>query len=157
MVLLEDSRNQIGKHDNIHRYCEENGITIQRSKLYVGDYQLANDGSIVVDTKQDVIEIAGNVYHDHGRFVRECLRAKEANIRLIILVEEALPMGRLDLWRPPVYKHKTKLHEAGEPMRKINPISLRKTLLTMEEKYGVMFRFCDPADTGERIMQYLTT
>ena len=32
MVLYEDTRQQAGKHENIHKYCEKHGIRIVRSK-----------------------------------------------------------------------------------------------------------------------------
>ena len=143
MVLLEDTRNKAGEHRNIARYCEENGIVIRRSKLYVGDYQVANRGDIAVDGKQSVLEIAGNVFQEHRRFRDECIRAQEAGIRLIVLIEEALPGGRLDLWVPPIAV-------------RFSPVTLRKAMLTMQEKYGVSFRFCDKKDTGRMLMDYLT-
>ena len=32
---------------------------------------------------------------------------------------------------------------------------LLKTLYTIQQKYGVAFMFCDPADTGETIVKLL--
>lgn len=142
MVLLEDTRNKIGEHQNISRYCEENGIILRRSKLFVGDYQIANRGDIVVDSKQSVLEIAGNIFQEHRRFREECVKAQEAGIQLIILVEETLPNGRLDQWTPP------------QAIR-FSPVTLRKAMLTMQDKYGVKFRFCDRANTGSVMMEYL--
>ncbi len=143
MVLLEDTRNKVGEHENIARYCEANGIIIHRSKLFVGDYQIANKGDVVVDTKQSVMEIAGNLFQEHRRFRDECVRAKEAGIQLVVLIEEALPKGRLDLWVPPMAV-------------KFSPVTLRKVMLTMQDRYGVMFRFCDSLDTGKVMIEYLT-
>lgn len=143
LVLLEDTRNKVGEHKNILRYCQENGIVIRRSKLYVGDYQIANAGSIAVDSKKSVLEIAGNVFQEHRRFRDECLRAQEAGIRLIILIEEALPEGRLDRWVPPMAV-------------RFDPGTLRKAMYTMQDKYGVAFRFCAPEDTGRVLIEYLT-
>lgn len=53
----------------------------------MGDYILANDGSVAVDTKQDVRELAMDVYQEHERFRRECERAQDAGIKLVVLVE----------------------------------------------------------------------
>lgn len=148
MVLLEDTRNQIGKHKNIARYCEQVGITLARSKLYVGDYQIANKGDIVVDTKESVIEIAGNIFQEHQRFREECIRAQEAGIRLIVLIEEVLPSGGLRKWRSPVGRD-------GQPMCRFDPKILRKAMITMQQKYGVTFRFCDGRSTGKVMIEYL--
>lgn len=91
MVLYEDTRQQAGKHRNIHAWCEREGIRIIRQALNVGDYQIAGKGDISVDTKQGVLELAGNVFQDHERFRAECIRAQECGIRLIVLIEETCP------------------------------------------------------------------
>ena len=148
MILLEDSRQQPGKHRNIHAYCEQQGIEIIRTKLLVGDYQISNRAEISVDTKQDVPELAGNVFQEHERFREECERAQRCGIQLIVLVEEALPGGRLDRWRSPTGRD-------GLPMYRFDPVRLRKAMMTMQEKYQVKFRFCDGRSTGRVLMEYL--
>lgn len=150
MVLLEDTRNQAGKHRNIQAYCSRNGIEIIRTKLLVGDYMLAGaeGGGISVDTKQGVPELASNCFQEHERFRDECLTAQRCGIQLIILVEEALPNGRLDQWRSPVGRD-------GLPKYRFDPATLRKAMITMQEKYGVKFRFCDGRSTGKVMIEYL--
>lgn len=144
MVLFEDTRNQPGKHENIHRYCDEQDIRIIRQALCVGDYMISNVGDISIDTKQNVMELAGNVFQDHERFRAECVRAQECGIRLIVLTEEELPGGRLDRWRPP----------AGLDV-KFSPVTLRKAMITMQQEYGVRFRFCRKEQTGRTLIDYL--
>lgn len=148
MVLLEDTRNQVGKHKNISQYCKQTGITLVRSKLYVGDYQIANNGNIAVDTKASVLELASNVFQEHRRFRDECVRAQKAEIQLIILVEEVLPDGGLRKWKPPIGRD-------GLPLSRINPTTLRKAMITMQAEYGVKFRFCDGRSTGKIMIEYL--
>lgn len=149
MVLYEDTRQQAGKHRNIHAWCEREGIRIIRQALNVGDYQIAGKGDISVDTKQGVLELAGNVFQDHERFRAECIRAQECGIRLIVLIEENLPGGRLDLWRPPIAWN-------GKPVARFDPAVLRKAMITMQKEYGVKFRFCDGRSTGRVLIDYLT-
>ena len=148
MVLFEDVRNKPGKHKNIWAYCESQGIEIVRQCLNVGDYQIANKGDIVVDTKSGVSEIAMDVFQDHERFRAECERAQRLGIKLIVLVEEALPEGRLDKWASPLDKY-------GNPRHKFDPAILRKALYTMQDKYGISVRFCDGRSTGKRLIEYL--
>lgn len=148
MVLYEDTRQQAGKHRNIHAYCEKAGIRIIRQALNVGDYQIAGKGDISVDTKQGVIELAGNVFQEHERFRAECIRAQECGIQLIILIEETLPGGRLNNWRSPVGKD-------GTPLTRFNPATLRRAMITMQKEYGVKFRFCDGRSTGKVLVEYL--
>lgn len=148
MVLLEDTRNQIGKHRNIEAYCRMTGIEIIRQALIVGDYMIANQGGISIDTKQDVRELAMDVFQEHDRFRSECERAQKCGITLIILTEETLPGGRLENWRSPIGKD-------GLPMYRFSPVKLKKAMITMQEKYGVKFRFCDGRSTGRVMMEYL--
>ena len=148
MVLYEDTRQQAGKHKNINLYCYNHGIEIIRQALNVGDYQIAGKGDISVDTKMSVVELAGNIFQSHDRFRDECLRAQRCGIQLIVLVEENLPGGRLDLWRPPIGKD-------GLPITRFDPATLRRAMITMQEKYGVKFRFCDGRSTGKELIDYL--
>lgn len=148
MVLYEDTRQQAGKHRNIHAYCERHGIEIIRQALNVGDYQIAGKGDISVDTKYGVPELASNCFQEHERFRDECMRAQRCGIQLIVLTEALLPGGRLDKWRSPIGWN-------GQPMHKFSPETLRKVLITMQDEYGVMFRFCHPASTGKQLIEYL--
>lgn len=148
MVIFEDTRNQAGKHRNIEKYCKEKGIEIIRQALCVGDYMISNSGAVCVDTKQDVAELAGNIFQDHERFREECERAQRCGIQLVVLVEEVLPGGLLENWRSP-------LGRDGRPRHRFDPATLKKAMLTMQEKYGVKFRFCDGRSTGRVLMEYL--
>ena len=152
MVLIEDTRNQPGKHKNIEAYCRQQGIEIIRSKLLIGDYMLAGDGGIkgdiACDTKMGVPEIASNVFQEHERFRRECETAQKCGVKLIVLIEENLPGGRLDNWRSPVDRD-------GRPKYLFDPSRLRKAMYTMQDKYGVAFRFCDGRSTGKELIEYL--
>ena len=148
IVLYEDSRQQKGKHKNIHAYCSEQGIEIIRQALNVGDYQIAGKGDISVDTKYGVAELANCCFQSHERFRDELERAQRCGIQLIILTEEKLPGGRLENWRSPMGRD-------GRPKFKFDPAILKKAMLTMQEKYGVKFRFCDGRSTGKVLLEYL--
>lgn len=150
MVLLEDTRQQPGKHKNIEAYCKQNGIEIVRTKLLIGDYMLTGpeSGGISVDTKYGVSEIAYDIYQCHERTRRQFETAQKCGIKLIVLIEEVLPGGRLDNWRSPTGKD-------GLPLYKFDPVRLRKAMITMQEKYGVRFRFCDGRSTGKYLIEYL--
>jgi hypothetical protein len=154
MVLIEDTRQQPGKHKNIAAYCKQNGIEIVRTKLLTGDYMLAGaefggiKGDIAADSKMNVGELASCVFQDHERFRDEMIRAQDCGIKLIILTEEVLPGGLLENWRSPMGKD-------GLPRHKFDPVKLKKAMLTMQEKYGCIFRFCDGRSTGRVLIEYL--
>lgn len=155
MVLIEDTRNQVGQHRNVEAYCKRMGIEIRRECLNVGDYMFP-DGKISVDTKKDILELCHNIMsNDHRRFKAECIRANEAGIQLIVLIEEVPPFGRLDMWEVPRFQSYGKFHRKGDPMTLVDPSALRKACITMQEKYGVKFRFCSRKQSPARIIKYL--
>lgn len=149
MIILEDTRQQAGKHKNIQSYFDKTGIKYERCALYAGDYAIANDMSRAVDTKQDVLELAKDILSsDHERFRSECARADAAGIRLLILVEEVLPNGGLSAWQSP-------MDSKGRPLTTVKGETLKRAMMTMTAKYGVRFRFCDARQTGRLIVEYL--
>ena len=150
LTLLEDTRNQIGKHKNIEAYCRQNGIRIVRVRLLVGDYMMAGagGGGISVDTKMGVPEIASNCFQEHERFRAECQQAQDCGIQLIVLIEEVPPGGEVRNWVSPLDRY-------GKPKYRFDPGTLQKVMETMTERYGVRFRFCDGRSTGKRLIEYL--
>ena len=155
MILLEDSRQQVGQHRNIEAYCKRMGITIVRKCLSVGDYMIPGS-SVSVDTKKDILELCHNVMSDdHKRFKAECIRAQEQGIQLVVLIEELPPFGRLDMWEVPRFQSSGKFHRYGQPMTLVQPSALRRACITMQEKYGVKFRFCTRRQSPARVIKYL--
>lgn len=157
MILYEDTRNQVGKHKNIHDYCKRNGIEIVRQCLSVGDYMLDPvNGKVSVDTKFSILELSKDIMSsDHRRFRDECIRAQEAGIRLVILIEEVPKYGKIDLWEVPRWTSSNQFHRYGEPMTKVDPKALRKAMLTMWRKYGVEFEFCTRRQSPARVIKIL--
>ena len=150
MIILEDTRQQAGKHKNIDSYFKKTNIQVERCCLYVGDYTIANDQQRAVDTKQDVLEIVHDIMSsDHERFRAECERANNAGIKLLVLIEEVLPDGGLINWKSPT-------DSRGKPFTKVNGETIKRAMLTMTMKYGVRFRFCDARETGRHLVEYLT-
>lgn len=155
LILLEDTRNQVGQHKNVEDYCKRHRIEIVRQCLDVGDYMFP-DGKVSVDTKQDILELSHNVMSaDHRRFKAECVRAMEAGITLIVLVEEVPPFGRLDMWEVPRFRSSGRFHRYGDPVTLVDPKKLRLACITMQNRYGVRFRFCTKRQSPARIIKYL--
>lgn len=156
MIFVHDTRDKPGKHQNVDGYLTDHGHSIVRSKLYVGDITLLHDQSVCIDLKQNVMELTMDVYQQHKRFRDELIRAQEAGILLYVLVEEELPEGRLDNWVSPKWQTFGRNHHAGDPMSKADPKRLRKALITMQERYGVKFRFCAKENAGAEVVRLLT-
>ena len=163
IVLTEDSRQQAGKHKNVAAYCQRMGIEIVRQKLDVGDYMFPEEFRmkhgyplVSCDTKESILELSKNIMSDdHKRFKAECIRARELGIQLVVLIEESLPYGRLDMWEVPRWKSTDRFHKYGDPMTLVHPASLRQACITMQERYGVKFRFCTRRQSPARIIKYL--
>ena len=148
MRIVEDTRQQAGKHANKHTAFKEAGAKVIRSKLPFGDYALAP--TVAVDTKQDVKEIAMNMCgsaKEKARFREECKLAKDSGCRLIILIEDPRLNSSADL-----IGRKVQLHTG----RLIDGTQLARAMAVTSERYGVEFMFCDPEQTGKMIMELLT-
>ena len=94
--ILEDTRQQAGKHENKARWFARHGVEVERRKLDFGDYMDASGSSnVAVDTKRSIDEVAMDCGRDHARFVREMERAKAAGCRLVVLIEVGHPYKRV--------------------------------------------------------------
>ena len=148
MVIVEDSRNQIGKHKNINAYIKSVGLRVIRSKLIVGDYVIANRQDTSIDTKKDMVEVSQDIFQDHKRFRSECELAKDCEIRLVVLIEDNTVGSYEELlqWINP-QPNRSALTPNGERCFKV--------MKAMEYTYGVEFQFCKKQDTGKRILEIL--
>ena len=164
MILIEDTRNQVGKHKNIELYCKRHGIELVRKCLSVGDYMLGEMidgdvrpvGNISIDTKENCLEIASNICSsDHKRFKAECERSQRLGLQLITLIEEQVPFGQIEFWEVPRWRMSGKYHRYGDPMTLVEPKTLAKAMQTMTDKYGVKFRFCHRRETPRKLIKYL--
>ena len=134
MVLLEDTRNKPDKNRHIREQLEALGHKVERSKIYCGDYTWATNQSVCVDTKKDMGEIESNLIHDHDRFRAECIRAQEAGIKLVILIQD------------PKIKQLSDVFGWFNIRKKWSPKAasgkqLGKMMYSMRDKYAVDWRF----------------
>lgn len=167
MLILEDTRQQAQKHDLKHKWFEQNGITIRRQALYVGDYTLPTDQSVCIDTKKDIQELVSDICgKQHERFRNECIRAQEAGIRLIILTENRgghikdniiqptiTSLAELHRWKNP----RLFIFSGGKQKypRATRGITLQRACMTLKAKYGVDFLFTTPEKSAEKIVELL--
>lgn len=147
-TILEDTRQQTGKHNIKHEMFEEMGIELYRSKLPFGDY--APVPSISIDTKRNMDEIANNICgQEHKRFINECKAAKAAGCQLIILVENDLDiedLSQVHEWQNPRVIYSPKCVQGDR---------LQKAMETIQERYGTRFEFCKPSESARKIMELL--
>lgn len=164
-MIVEDTRQQARKHNNIEKWMAAHGVDFapRAAALPFGDYMLEGS-NISIDTKQDVQEVAGNIGRDHERFVRECDRARAEGYRLIILVEEHPEYNdrsKLYGWKSYVCRRCRKcdpLKDGGcrrYRCRPMNGPTVARIIGKLEQDHGVRFEFCSKRDTARRICELL--
>lgn len=150
MVIIEDTRQQVGKHDHKAEYFEKQGIEVVRSKLPFGDYALMIQ--VAIDTKKDIYELAQDIDQDHQRFKRELVSARDSGCKLYILVENCdgvSDLETLSTWRESTEHFAMRRRKTGNPKcRYIEGKRLAKACQTMSERYGATFLFCPPEKSG---------
>lgn len=147
--VIVDTREHPHAIQGILRYFDGQNIKHIHEKLDVGDYQIVGHPEIVVDRKQNLQEVCGNLAQEHDRFKRELLRAMEAGIQLVVLIEHSARIKCIEdvrLWENPRLKY-SPMALTGERLANI--------MLTQQERYGVRYEFCDKRHTGQRIMEIL--
>lgn len=165
MDIQIDSREKARAIKKIIKTFDKNGINYFSSKLLVGDYMNLDNPRVIIDRKQNLQELCGNVCQQHERFKKELLKAMKANIQLIILVEHGSEINTLEdvfFWQNP-RKHEVRWkYENGKRVKyvvsakAVDGNQLYKSLCTIRDRYGVRFEFCNKHETGKRIIDLLS-
>ena len=142
-MIIVDSREK--KWEHIRNYFEQSNIPYKdRIKLDVGDYFNPDYPYVVVDRKCGLQEVCNNLSRgkeNYHRFLKECRRAHERRMKLIVLIE-GTKMKKLDEvinWHSQFSTHTGSwlLHEMQH-------------LSTM---YRVEWCFCQKKNTAEEILR----
>lgn len=142
MVYVIDSREQPTKAlAKRMEYLQPN----VRETVNAGDYTaktLLPDGTwfylpVAVERKMSLTEIAGNLTRERERFRAEFNRARENEIRLYILIEQAS-------WEAAY---------SGAYRSQMKPQSLIASLLTWSARYGCSILMCERPETGGKLIR----
>lgn len=165
MDIQIDSREKARAIRKIIKTFDEQGIKHFSSKLLVGDYMSLDNPRLIIDRKQNLQELCGNVCQQHKRFKRELLKAMDAGIQLVILVEHGADIKSLEdvyFWKNP-RKHEVRWRIVNGKREKyvvsakaVDGNQLYKSLCTIRDRYHVRFEFCEKKDTGTRIAEILS-
>lgn len=151
-LLLIDTREKPKAIQGIIKTVDEARIPHASTKLLFGDYMDYNRPSIVIDRKQNIAELAKNCTWEHDRFRAELERAKAANARLIILVEQNRYKDR-DKWI-----HVESIEDImlwSSPHTTIRGEKVFRVLRSWMSKYDIDVQFCDKRQTGRRILEII--
>ena len=144
-LIIVDTREK--GHKSILKYFDEHNIDYITSKLDYGDYKLYKNNNVVIDRKDGLLELSGNLCHttEHERIKREIDRAKEDGCKdFIFLIGESKIKSVEDI------KNWSSVHT------KVKGITLLKIMVTMKQKYGVRFIICKKSDMGKKIVELLS-
>ena len=151
-LLLIDTREKPKAIESVVKTFESSGIPYERTKLLFGDYMDYNRPELVIDRKQNVLELAKNVTVDRQRFVAELERAKAAGAKLVILVEQNRYKDR-DKWIS--VRDISDLMLWSDPHTKIRGEKVFRVLSELTYKYNISVVFCDKRVTGRKILEII--
>ena len=160
MIIQIDSREKSRAIKKIIEEFDRHDVKHPVSKLMVGDYMNYDNPRLIIDRKQNLLEICSNVCQDHDRFRKELILAQENEIQLVILCEHGDGIECLEdiiFWENPRSEIKRKIKGKWETIqtKAMKGETLYKILKTLEKKYGVRFEFCTKEETGKRIVEIL--
>ena len=144
-LIIVDTREK--GHKAILKYFDSVGQDYIISKLDAGDYMIYKDYTTIIDKKDGLLELAGNLCHtsEHERVKREIARARELGcVKFIFLIQDS--------------KIKTieDIKNWSSPHTKVKGSTLLKVMATMSKKYGVKFIICSKKDMPKKIIEILT-
>ena len=142
-MYIFDTREQ--KNDHIKKWFDKHGIAYRTEKLDCGDYMI-DGGSLTIDRKQNLDELAKNLLNpqDKQRFIRECKRAMETGVKIIVLCEHGKGVKSL----PDIRGWKSKYSP-------VTGKALLDAIYRVCVSYGVQFVFCDRRQTARKIIEIL--
>lgn len=144
-LIIVDTREK--GHKKILEYFEKINQDYIISKLDAGDYMIYKDYSTIIDKKDSLLELAGNLCStpEHERIKREIARAKEIGCEnFIFLIQDSKIKTAEDIknWH-------------SKYMPRVKGETLLKIMITMKNKYGVRFIICPRKDMGKKIIELL--
>ena len=143
-LIICDTREKGNK--KILEYFEKVGQDYIISKLDAGDYMLFKNYQTIIDKKDGLLELAGNLCHtlEHERIKREIARARELGCENFIFLIQDNKIKSLE-----------DIKNWSSPHTKVKGETLLKIMTTMKKKYGIRFIICEKKKMGEMIINLL--
>lgn len=144
-IIIVDTREKGNK--KILEYFDKVNQDYIVSKLDAGDYMIYKDYSTIIDKKDGLLELAGNLCNtpEHERIKREIARAKELGCEnFIFLIQDSKIKTTEDVknWH-------------SKYMPRVKGETLLKIMITMKNKYGVRFIIVPKRQMGAKILEFL--
>ena len=143
-IIIVDTREK--GHKKILEHFNKVGQDYIVSKLDAGDYMLYKDYTTIIDKKDGLLELSGNLCHtnEHERIKREIAKARELGCKnFIFLIQDSKIKTIEDI------KSWSSQHT------KVKGETLLKIMATMSKKYGVRFMIIPKKNMGKMIIELL--
>lgn len=143
-IIVVDTREK--GHKKILEYFDSVNQDYIVSKLDAGDYMIYKDYSTIIDKKDGLLEISGNLCNNinHQRIIREIQRAKELGCSNFIFLIQDSKIKTVD-----------DIKNWSSPHTKVKGETLLKIMNTMSKKYDVRFIICSKKNMGKMIVTLL--
>lgn len=141
IIIQCDSREQ--KNEEVIEYFDKVGQKYFISKVPGGDYINFTSPKVTIDLKGSFVELSNNLTREHERFKRE-----------IKLVREDMKCDFVVLIREPI-KSMEEVKSWSSKRTQLTGDKLYKIMKTMEQRYGVLWRFCSREDAGKKIIDII--
>ena len=143
-LIIVDTREK--GHKKILEHFEKVGQDYIISKLDAGDYMIHKNPTTIIDKKDGLLELAGNLCHttEHERIKREIAKAKDLGCKnFIFLIQDSKIKSIQDIinW--------------SSPHTKVKGATLLKIMATMTKKYNVRFIIVPKKEMGAKIIELL--
>ena len=143
-LIIVDTREK--GHQSILKYFDKVGQDYIISKLDAGDYAIYKQFNAVIDRKNNLLELSGNLCKttEHERLKREIQRAKDLGYKEFIFLIAENNIKTID-----------DIKNWSSPHTKVKGETLLKIMATMSKRYGVKFIICKRKDMGKKILELL--
>ena len=149
MVIVTDTREHPRAIVRILDTFRKEGITVVRRALNFADYWNPDNPGVIIDRKQNLQEVCGNVVQGRKRFVREIERCNRNKCHLIVLVEHG---GKIKSLADVINWKNPRLRESPYA---VSGERLFKIMTAMAKYYQIEWQFCSKQNTGKRIIELL--
>lgn len=143
-IIIIDTREK--GHKKILEYFESINQDYIISKLDAGDYMLYKDYTTIIDKKDGLLELAGNLCqtNEHERIKREIAKARELGCKNFIFLIQDSKIKTIE-----------DIKSWSSPHTKVKGETLLKIMATMSKKYDVKFIIVHKKKMGEMIINLL--
>ena len=143
-LIIVDTREK--GHKKILEYFDKVGQDYIVSKLDAGDYMKYKDYTTIIDKKDGLLELAGNLCNtkEHERVKREIAKARELGCENFIFLIQDNKIKSLE-----------DINNWTSKYTKVKGSTLLKIMNTMKQKYNVRFIIVPKSKMGATIINLL--